>query len=823
MKKIIFITIIALLFVFWSCGIVPKKLPNTLSIKLTKHVEFPITTMNFSIPKLIDPLLDKLNETGFYISKDNPITLTYATSIEFSPGKMIDEISQNITKSLSDVATSLSFSFSVDNITALNTQQEIQLPTIQDSSDNFNLTSINIGDITLFSTSIYVDPAYPNATVEISFSTDKFSSINIYESILSINKTSSEVDPSKVELEIIINGTKYTNNDIISNLTVRNGDKITLVATYTGTNSGNVNINTKLLSVKINKGTGLNIENVNINPSLSPIIIDDQNSWMLKLSGTLDTSFSFDATNLNIDKEIVVKSGSTIVAQGNPLTFDNTKTIDAKIPLNIDATLTLYGNNVDIDLTQPISYNVIPNITIESIYNYPVNLEQYISLPSEILESEIGTGTLYIEFLGLSSVDATGLITDGTSTHNITSINNSLAIDLSNICLPATFNLNYISGNVDNNVINIKTSLSDDFEIRKAKISNSLLTSAYKEISYEIPQQLKDYLNTVDATILIQFDYNATNVSDLTLKIQSNFFENKDIYISNSGSTTISNTTQTIDFSTLNNISITVDATGNPIITNIKKNESYGIDIFVSIAKFELDNFIIKNQEIEVLPKTTLLDFSTNKELELIKNLESNISMPIEFKATDTTIDATVSLLVSGNLVKLQLGEMVNIGPILSNLIKNASPITISASLTTDNGILNQNSVFGFDAIMNLPLSGTPLVDTPILEENFDISDLRDLVDILDTATLTFNQWKNTTGLTAKLKILNKEITIGESTPVISFTHEDFVNLLEPSTISILLPKDEYIQINKNGIIDISPYIIIDLTVATKVSFEGRE
>ncbi|ABR30742.1 hypothetical protein SU69_04505 [Thermosipho melanesiensis] len=823
MKKIILmILVIVLIFIVWSCGLkIPERLPKNVNINYSKHLEFPITTIKTSLAEFANPLIKKFEDMGFYVSNENPITLSYATSIEFSPAKMLEELNQTIKQNLSDFATSISFSFSIADISNLSISDQIILPEFQPLTDTLDIDSINIGDITLLSTSITL---YNGSFIlDIPFSTDKFSSINILEALLNINKNSTEIDVSKVELEILINDQKFVDNSLIQNLTLNNGDTLTLVATYTGTTPGNLDISMVLSSVNINRGNGLNIENVSIHKSLSPINIDNK-IWNLYLFGTLDTSFNLEATNVNINTEIIVKSNSEIIAQGNPVTFDQNKKISADIPLNIEATITLSGNNADIDLTTPVSYTITPNISIEKIKNYPVNLEQYIALPEEILETEIGTGTLYINFSGLTNIDATGLINDGTNTSNLFVLGNSIALDLSNISLPATFTLQFVSGDVDNNTISFTSSLSDDFEISQAKISNSLLSNSKHEILFNFPHELKDYLNTADATVLIQLDYAATNISDLTLKIQSNFLENKDIPISGKGTESISNTVKTIDFSSMDSISITIEATGNPIISNVKKSEIYGIEISATIPEFEIDNFNVKSQKIGILPELTFIDFSSNDDAaSILKNFETEISMPIKYLSTDTTIDSTLSLLISGELVELKNGDEIDIGPILNQLIKNASPITFAASLTTDSGILTKTSIFGLDATLILPLSGTPLTDTPIFEETIDISDLKDLVDILDSATLKFAEWKNTTGINAKVKILDKEFALAESTPILSLSHEDFLNLLNPSTLSILLPKDIYFEFNQEGVLDIAPYIVLDLTVATNISLEGRE
>lgn len=824
MKTILYILLIfGLLFAFWSCGLkIPEKLPDSVSLEFTKHVEFPITTIDYSMQGLTEPFISQFEEEGFYKVSDAPLTLSYSTSVEFSPKDLFTELENNVKDTLTNFASNISFSFSVDEVFDLTLDnQTITLPSISGVSGTFAVSSILLSDVQLISTTI---PVFNGSTsTSIPISTDQFNSIHLVQGVLNVSKASTDIDLNQLELGFIVNDTEYKDGDILTDLLLENNQNITLVATYNGTGAGEVDISVKLSNLEVDKGTGLEISNFVISPTIDPISIDNQN-WQLTLAGNLQISFTVNATNLELTSEVVVKSGDQIIASGSPVTFDASKIINANDDLNIEATLTLAGSNVDIDLTSPITYNVIPNVSIENIYNYPVNFEQVIELPNNIVETTIGTGAVILDFTGVSIIEATGSVYDATITNTLISNATSLILDFSDISLPSTILLSTISGKIEGQEISFSGHLSDDFEIAKAKISNELLSSANQNFSYDIPQEIKDFVNSLDATILINLTYNATDISGLTLKIQSNFFEEKDIVIDNSGEATISNQIQHIDFNTLNNISLTIEATGTPEITNIKKGQTYGIDISTSLPIFELDNFDVKSQSFEVLPPTTIFDFSTMEGTEILSNLDFDIYMPVEFKSTNTTVNSTLTFLVSGTTIKIGNNDPeIDLGSHIYDIIKTSSPLTISASLTTSSGILSKDSVFGLSGSLTLPLEGTPTSDIKLYETSLELSDIDPLIDIVDSATLTFANWENTTGISINLSLNTLDFVIGDSTPVISLSNEDLNNLIPQSTLSIFLPKDEFIQFNNNGYIKIAPYILLDLKIATSISFGGGE
>nr|HQI09923.1 hypothetical protein [Fervidobacterium sp.] len=81
---IFFIVVVALSFV--SCGLkVPSKVPEKVSVKYTKYLEFPITTFDFKMNTFIDDLLSESNLAPLNIVKGDPVELTYATEVVYSP------------------------------------------------------------------------------------------------------------------------------------------------------------------------------------------------------------------------------------------------------------------------------------------------------------------------------------------------------------------------------------------------------------------------------------------------------------------------------------------------------------------------------------------------------------------------------------------------------------------------------------------------------------------------------------------------------------------------------------------------------------------
>ncbi|MBB6062305.1 hypothetical protein HNP65_000727 [Thermosipho japonicus] len=826
MKRIIylFIFFIVLTFLLWSCGLkIPNELPKNIEVKYTKHVELPITTFKFETKDITNDLFNSMQEQAINVIDGNPVTLQYATNIEFSPKDLLNDFEQQINDFLENFKNSISLSFSADQAFDIVTQSTtLALPNVPSITGEINLDPISFDDLSLLSITIPLSSSQSSVSTDVTFETDKFSSIHLNAGNVILTSTNPDL-----ELGIIISGKEFKNNDSVADLTLENGQTITLVGTYTGSEAyTTANVEVKLVNLKVDKGTGIN--SVNSKIAITPISLNalDTKEYQIKLSGNILSDFFIDATNLNLEKEIIIKSESQIVASGSPVTFDENKSINSTVPLTIEATLTLSGSSVDLDISKPITYSIVPNASIIEIQNYPINFTQTIELPENLIETKIGTGTVNLEFSGLSDLQVTGSVFDSTITNAITSSGTIAYIDFSGISLPATITLQTISGKITDNQISFAGFLSDDFEIEQAKISNEFLNSSKQNLSFEIPAKVKDFLNSVDATIVINMDYAATNISDLKLNIQSNFFENKEILLSDSGNATISNNVKTLDFNSLSQINISVEATGTPIIRNIKKGKTYGIDLIISVPKFDLDNFNVKSQKLEILPQTTLVDFSTIDASDILSSLELDIDMPLKFLATNTSIDATLILSLSNNTFEIASnGGTVNIGDYIEQLIRNASSITISASLVTSDGILTKDSIFGFDALVSIPLSGTPTKNielyTSANDDSLDLSDISPLVNIIDSATITFAKWENSTGLEAKASINGKEFLIGKSTPTISLTNAELKELINSPNISVYLPTEKFIQFNSEGLIDIAPYLILDLKVATNVTFEG--
>ncbi|WP_126993754.1 hypothetical protein [Thermosipho globiformans] len=826
MKRIIYLIIsfIALTFLFWSCGLrIPNELPKNIEVKYTKHVELPITTFKFETKDITNSLVNSMQEQGISVINGNPVTLQYATNIEFSPKDLLNDFEQQINSFLENFKNSVSLSFSADQAFDIVAQSTaITLPNVPSLTGEINLDPISFNDLSLLSLKIPLSSSQSSVSTDVTFETDKFSSIHFNAGNVILTSTNPDL-----ELGIIISGKEFKNNDSVANLTLENGQTITLVGTYTGSEVyTTADVEVKLVNLKIDKGTGIN--SINSKVTITPISLNalDTKEYQIKLSGNVLSDFLINATNLNLEKEIVIKSESQIIASGSPVTFDESKSISSTIPLTIEATLTLSGSSVDLDISKPITYSIIPNTSITEIQNYPINFRQTIELPANLIETKIGTGTVNLEFSGLSDLQVTGSVFDSTTTNSITSSGTIAYIDFSGISLPATINLQTISGKITGNQISFSGLLSDDFEIEQAKISNEFLNSSKQNLSFEIPTEVKDFLNSVDATIVINMDYAATNISDLKLIVQSNFFENKEILLSDSGNATISNNINTLDFNSLSQINISIEATGTPIIRNIKKGKTYGIDLTISIPNFDLDNFNVKSQKLEILPQTTLVDLSTMDASDILSSLDIDIDMPLKFVATNTSIDATLSLLLSNKKFEIASNSgTVNIGNYIEQLLRNASPITISASLVTSDGVLTKDSIFGFDALVSIPLAGTPTKNIELYnssnDNSLDLSNISPLVNIIDSATITFAKWENSTGLEAKASINGKELLIGKSTPTISLTKTELEGLINSPNIAIYLPKDNFIQFNSEGFIDIAPYLILDLKVATNVTFEG--
>ncbi|QTA38609.1 hypothetical protein JYK00_03610 [Thermosipho ferrireducens] len=826
-RKFLFMVVIVLILaVFWSCGLkIPGKLPSKVGVKYTKHIEFPITTMKISMENLVNPMIEDAQQSGFQVVNRNPLTLSYGTSVVISPVSLLGDIENQIKNSINGFSQTLSFQINTDeifsNITTLN--GSISLPGFSPISGDIAAKSANIGDIEIVNSVDVPVVAGTSVYIDLGTLSFDFTWIHVVSAILEISTSVVDGNVDVSEIELVLGTVPSIKPGEINDMYFYDGDMVGINATITGAGAGTVRVSITLKNVVIDEAKGIDMDKypVTINIPDTHIDISPEN-WQITLSGIFVTNFTVDATNLKVVKNIEVTSGGATVASGDPVVFDSSKIITVSNGLDVTGTITLKGTPVDIDLKTPITYEIVPDINIESIKNYPVDTALFIPLPDNVDMTKIGTGTFNVEFLGITINEATGTLTDGTITRNVQISGNVLSIDAAGIELPATLTLNQISASVDNGVSKIDYTghLSNDFAIEKVVVSPTLLASAAQNVNIDV-SDLAQFVNSLDATIVINVSYVATGISNLTISATSNILEDKTIVISGTGESSITNDVKTIDFSTLNSIDFSIEASGDLVLSNIEKGKDYGVDVTITMPIFEVDKVDLKGQKYTFGDPITLFDFSNlGQDLEFLKNMDLAFSAPVTFKSTNTTIEATITLDISGTPVSISIGGSTDISEIIKQVLKDGALLTLSISIETSQGILSKDSEFGVDTSLIFAFEGTPNVNTVVADGYVDLLDLKGLAEIIDSATLTFAYWKNTTGLKTVFNIGGINFNIGTATPALNLNKEQINSLASDNTYySIILPAGEKVSLNADGCIDVAPYISVDLTVATQVTF----
>jgi len=129
---IFFIVVVALSFV--SCGLrVPSKVPEKVSVKYTKYLEFPITTFDFKMNTFIDDLLSESNLAPLNIVKGDPVELTYATEVVYSPETLLLDVENQIRSQLDSFGQNFSFELNTDQFLS-ELSGQITLPNLASQS-----------------------------------------------------------------------------------------------------------------------------------------------------------------------------------------------------------------------------------------------------------------------------------------------------------------------------------------------------------------------------------------------------------------------------------------------------------------------------------------------------------------------------------------------------------------------------------------------------------------------------------------------------------------------------------------------------------------
>ncbi len=833
---IFFIVVVALSFV--SCGLrVPSKAPEKVSVKYTKYLEFPITTFDFKMNSFIDSLLDQLTLSPLNIVKSDPVRLTYATEVVYSPETVLAGVEQQLRDQLAQFGQG--FSFSLDTSQFLGQLSgQIELPSfnLQSQDTEIDITTVDIPDMTLVDNQSIVIPA--NGSIEVG---------NILSSVLPFDE--GNFKEAKIELTFI--GTGGPLSIFIDGVQKQTGQKIALFIKKNSTvtiknNSSSVangTVTLKLTGLKLNYFKNLDLSKVNSNgvleytiPDVNISLVSDGN-WYTKLSGKIKQKITIAGFFGNLTQQLAIRSGG--ISLGNNST--NSDTLEVPLletyfkvgdGIQVSGKLTLSGKiSADFRNTKP-KVTVTPQVTLKAIKDYEIKFS--VPRPSNVTELSFKSSSGYMEvnFTGLETIQATTTFGSNTESGSL------VKVKFAGVSLPSDVDI-ILEATVTGSTISYQAFLPDgqDIIIETAKVSGDALKGNAISINYAIPSDVKDLVNSLDATAVINIKYNIKGIDGLKLDIASNFFDEgiEQVAFGDTAGATqtkvIKAENKRIDFSSFN--AFTFEATpsvSGDIITlsNVNlKNGAYA-KFQPELATFEIDNVSLKGQSYD-LGSLTSVDFSQvfSGDSAFLKDFDYNISAPISLDIENATIPATVTITVTDQKYTVTPGNPVNIGEKIEELLKQGEPMDVSAKIETGTGILSKNSVIKFALNLDVPFNVEATPSDVVLTQGDlpdDLSVLNDLASIIDKASLKFKGWKNTTGLAAEIileksngdKILSGDISTAN--PSIVLTSEQIRSIATGGVkYKILVPKDQSVSLNYNGAINAIPYIAVELKVATEV------
>uniref|UniRef100_A0A7V4CM69 Uncharacterized protein n=1 Tax=Fervidobacterium pennivorans TaxID=93466 RepID=A0A7V4CM69_FERPE len=829
MRKLylLFIAVLVSLFLF-SCGLkLPSKAPEKVKVQYTKYLEFPITTLDLKVSDFVDSLLQK-NIAGLSVIKGNPISINYATSVEYSPGTFLQDIENSIKTELQSFGQR--FEYRVDSSYFLSkVYGKIVLPTVQPIHQSISVDAPNIGDFTVADN---LSIPVTNGTNIIELPSSVLNSLIFDEANLKnvdVQFTISGVSASNAFLivdgrtyQITVNGTKN-----LSNVMIKKSSNIKLK--FDSSSTGFAQVTLKFLNQKVDYFKNLDTTQLadrKISINVTQNITITSGTWKLALGGNVDVNLNILGFSGNISQSYTAKSGTITIGSGSSsnltcnIGFDGTTlfTVGDGIVLN---GLVELSENVSADLRVAPSITITPNVSVTKIENYPLSVT--VPLPNNVQSVSFANDSGHM-LLKLNGITLTAV--SGTFGSNNLSLSGGIVLPFSGISLPSTINAQ-ISGNVNSNEISYTLELPENQTIKIANAQITGLSIDPVTINEPVPSTVKDFANLVKATIKVKLNYDVRNISGVSINITSNIFDtgNGTHNLSGTGTIELSSVDKVFDFSTFTSFTMTITPTVPPAVTvsNVDIREGVKLVIQPVVEQFLISEVDLKGQSFEQ-DFGTLINFGDifKDDFAFVKDLDLNVDATVTFNITEATVPATVTLNISRNEVKVSKGQKVNIGHIIEELINEGTPLSLSIILETGTGTLTKDSLITASLEFALPLSASTGENEILIKSGtVDLSMLNDVKDILDKVELKFGYYSNTTGLQAKLKLgANNEIStlIGVSSPSVIITKDKLPTLSNNNVpYEILLPANSTISLNYNGKFSIAPYIAVDLKAATEV------
>jgi hypothetical protein len=829
MRKLylLFIAVLIGLFLF-SCGLkLPSKAPEKVKVQYTKYLEFPITTLDLKVSDFVDSLLQE-NIAGLSVIKGNPISINYATSVEYSPGTFLQDIENSIKTELQSFGQR--FEYRVDSSYFLSAVSgQIVLPTVQPIQQSISVDAPNIGDFTVADNlSIPVTNGtnimeLPSSVLNsLIFNEANLKNVDVQFTISGVSASNAFLIVDGTTYQITVNGTKN-----LSNVMIKKSSNIKLK--FDSSSTGFAQVTLRFLNQKVDYFKNLDTTQLadgKISINVTQNIPITSGTWKLALGGNVDVNLNILGFSGNISQSYTAKSGTITIGSGSSsnltcnIGFDGTKLFTVGDGIVFNGLVELSGT-VSADLRVAPSITITPNVSVTKIENYPLSVT--VPLPSNVQSVSFTNDSGHM-LLKLNGITLTAV--SGTFGSNSLSLSGGIVLPFSGISLPSTINAQ-ISGNVNSNEISYTLEFPEDQTIKIANAQITGISIAPVTINEPVPSTVKDFANFVKATIKVKLNYDVTNISGVSINITSNIFDtgNGTHNLSGAGTIELSSADKVFDFSTFTSFTMTITPIVPPTVTvsNVDIREGVKLVIQPEVEQFLISEVNLKGQSFEQ-DFGTLINFGDifKDDFAFVKDLDLNVDATVTFNITEATVPATVTLNISGNEVKVSKGQKVNIGHIIEELIHGGAPLSLSIILETGTGTLTKDSLITASLEVALPLSAsTGENDILIKSGTVDLSMLNDVKDILDKVELKFGYYSNTTGLQAKLKLgANNEIStlIGVSSPIVIITNDKLPAISNNNVpYEILLPANSTISLNYNGKLSIAPYIAVDLKVATEV------
>jgi len=831
---VFFIVVVALSFV--SCGLkVPSKVPEKVSVKYTKYLEFPITTFDFKMNTFINDLLSESNLAPLNTVKGNPVKLTYATEVVYSPETILSGVEQQIRDQLAQFGQGFSFSLDTSQfLSELSGQIELPSLNLQSQEKEVDITEVDIPDITLVDNQSVVIPA--NTSIDVSGALSSalpFEEGNFKEAIINLTFTG-----SGGPLTISIDGSEKQIGNKIS-LFIKKNSTVTIKNSSSSPANGTVTL--KLTGLKLNYFKNLDLKKVNVGgqleytiPDVNVSLVSGAADWYAKLGGSIKQQITITGFSGNLSQVLTIKSGSVSLGNGN--SYTNT----LQVPLNevyfkvgdgikVSGNLTLSGIiSADFRTTKP-KVTVTPQVTLKAIKDYEITFN--VPRPNNVSKLTFTTdsGYMAVNFTGLDTIQATTTFGSNTRTGS------SVQIPFSGVSLPSTVKMK-LEANVTSSTIRYEAVLPEgqDIIIATAKVSKDLLQGNAININYPIPDDVKNLVDSLDATAVINVDYNIKGItSPINLEVSSSIFDATTLNFSVTDGATdtkyIKAENKHISLSSMDAFTFeaTPSVSGDIELSYVDLREGAYVKFQPSLATFEIDNVSLKGQAYN-LGSLTSIDFSQvfTGDSAFLKDFDYDISAPISLVVEKADIPATVTLTVTDQAYEVTKDHPVDIGDKIEELLKAGQSMDVSAKVETGAGVLNKNSVIKFTLNLDVPFSVEATPSDVVLTQGDlpeDLSILNDLAAIIDKATLKFKSWNNTTGLAARIVLENSDgqilsEDIGTGIWSMALTPDQMTSIAAGGvTYKILVPKGQSVSLNYNGAINAVPYIAVELKVATEV------